>query len=131
MKIYCCNCKKEIEAHRIFGSEIYPNRADLKNYVFWKCETCNGYVGSHQSTRKKRPLGCIPSDEIKNARKHLHALIDPLWHKHNITRSKLYKLISNELGYSYHTANIRTIEEARLVYKIVLNIKSWLIKKNL
>jgi hypothetical protein len=128
--IYCCNCEKEVEAKKVLGKEIYPKREDLKTFVFWRCDTCKGYVGSHQGSRKKRPLGCIPSPEIKNARLHLHKLIDPVWQNNRMGRSKLYKLISNELGYTYHTANIKSIEEARTVYKIVLNIKKWLTKKN-
>ncbi len=34
-------------------------------------------------------------------------------------RASLYKKISDELGWQYHTGNIRTIEEARKVYVIV------------
>jgi len=36
-----------------------------------------------------------------------------------MTRKEIYREISNQLGWKYHTANIRSIEEAREVYKII------------
>lgn len=84
---------------------------------FWKCDTCKNYVGCHDRGMSERPLGCIPNKEIKNARMHIHALIDPLWKEGKVPRGKIYSMIAKELGYSeYHTAEIPTIEEARKVY---------------
>lgn len=37
-------------------------------------------------------------------------------------RGELYRSISDELGYQYHTGELRTIEEARKVWKIVNKI---------
>lgn len=56
-----------------------PHRPDLKHLNFYRCKECGGYVGCHKGSI--RPLGVIPSPEIKNARKHIHALLDPLWRK--------------------------------------------------
>ncbi len=33
-------------------------------------------------------------------------------------REELYKKLSDELGYKYHTAGIRSIDEARQIYRI-------------
>ena len=33
------------------------------------------------------------------------------------------KALPNELGWKYHTANIRSIDEAREVYKLIKQIK--------
>lgn len=82
------------------------------------------HVGCHHKTKNPtRPLGVIPSEEIKHARKHLHALIDPLWESGIISRDEMYKKISDQLGYEYHTAEIRTIENAREIYRIAKSIK--------
>ncbi len=124
-QIYCCECKKEITARLTYGREIYSHRSDLYNLPFWICDICNNYVGCHHKTKDRtRPLGNIPNKEIKEARKHIHALLDPLWQNGDgddnyRIRNKVYQHLSSELGYKFHTAEIKDIQEARRVYKIV------------
>jgi len=123
VKIYCCACTQDIEARLTSGKEIYPHRADLKDLPFWKCDTCGNFVGCHHKTNNRTaPLGCIPTAEIKNARKHIHALIDPMYKSGQITRTKLYERLSDAVGWKYHTAKIRTIEEARTAYRAAQQI---------
>jgi hypothetical protein len=126
VNLYCCACSKDIAARLTNGAETYPHRADLHSLPFWKCDTCANFVGCHHKTdNPTKPLGCISDKEIKNARKHIHALIDPVWKSGAIGRRKLYKRISAAMGKrDYHTAEIRTIEEARLVYAAAKRIKS-------
>lgn len=122
MKIYCCQCKKEVNARLTNGAEIYPLREDLYSLPFWKC-SCGNFVGCHHKTpQRTKPLGCIPTKEIRNARKHIHALLDPMWKNGKNKRGHLYAEISRQLGYQFHTAEIRSIEEARIVYRIILDI---------
>jgi len=127
VKIFCCGCNKEVNARLTDGSEVYPHRQDLYALPFWKCDTCKNYVGCHHKTKDRiRPLGVIPSPEIKNARKHIHALLDPIWKsvkRKQSKRKEIYKKLSNSLGYEYHTANIRSIKEARVVYKLIKELK--------
>lgn len=123
MEIYCCSCEKEVDARLTDGSEIYPHRKDLYKLPFWKCDNCGNYVGCHHKTKDRtRPLGVIPSKEIKGARKHIHALLDPIWKSGKIKRKELYKKLSDNLGYEYHTAEIKDIEEARKIYKLIKNL---------
>lgn len=103
------------------GKEIYPHRPDLATIQMYECPQCHNRVGIHKGTTKA--LGCIPTLEIKNARMKVHALIDPLWKSGKISRAKLYKRLSEELGYSYHTGSTKSIEELRQVYRIGLNIR--------
>lgn len=44
-------------------------------------------------------------------------------------RAELYKRISDELGYPYHTGNTKSLEELRQVYKIGQEL--WKEKKGL
>lgn len=126
MNLFCCGCKKEVEAVLIRGALAYPHRKDLSCLPFWQCPICKSFVGCHHKTKNKlRPLGCIPSDEIKNARKHIHAKLDPIWQSGKISRCKLYKKISSILGYEFHTAEIRTIEEARRVWRVLIK-EEWI-----
>lgn len=123
MKIYCSGCGMKVEARLTDGEEIYPHRRDLASLPFWKCDNCGNYVGCHHKTKSRtNPLGIIPTPELRNARRHIHKILDPLWHDNDISRTAIYAMISKEVGRKYHTANIRTIEEARIVYKIVKDI---------
>lgn len=117
MLIYCCGCGNNVNARLTNGAEIYPHRADLAALPFWKCDQCGNHVGCHHKTANRtRPLGCIPTPELKAARQHIHALIDPIWQSGKMGRKELYRKLSDEIGWKYHTAKIRSIEEARKVY---------------
>lgn len=121
--IYCCQCETDVNARLTDGGEIYPHRPDLKSLPFWKCDSCKNTVGCHHKTKNRtKPLGVIPSPEIKTARKHIHALIDPVWQSGRVNRRDLYKSISDAIGWEYHTAEIRTVIQAREVYAAALKI---------
>lgn len=119
--IFCCGCNKDVGARLTSGEEIYPHRKDLYSLPFWKCDTCNNFVGCHHKTKNRtQPLGCIPTKELKNARQHIHRILDPLWKNGKFKRNQLYSMIADHIGRKkYHTADIRTLEEARTVYKFV------------
>lgn len=119
-EIYCCGCKAKIAARLTNGKEIYPHRDDLHSLPFWKCDTCKNYVGCHHKTSNPtNPLGCIPTKEIKNARQHIHRILDPIWKSNKMSRNTIYAIIGQKTGRQYHTAQIRSVEEAREIYKIV------------
>lgn len=123
VELYCCGCQKKVFPRLTDGQEIYPHRPDLYDLPFWKCDTCGNFVGCHHKTENRtRPLGCIPTNEIKKARKEIHKILDPIWQNSDISRNKVYTMLSKELGWRYHTAKIRSIEEARTVYKLVQKI---------
>lgn len=117
-RIHCCGCGGDVDAKLTDGREIYPHRPDLHSLPFWRCDACGNFVGCHHKTKNRtRPLGCIPTAELKEARKHLHALIDPIWQSGKMGRRELYAAMSRELGWEYHTAKTRTMDEARAAYR--------------
>lgn len=117
-RIHCCGCGREVDARLTNGAEIYPHRDDLRGLPFWKCDKCGNFVGCHHKTKNRtRPLGCIPTPELKEARKHLHALIDPIWQSGKMGRRELYAAMSRDLGWEYHTAKTRTMDKARAAYR--------------
>lgn len=121
--IYCVGCEEKVAARLTDGKEVYPHRPDLGSLPFWRCERCNNFVGCHHKTNDPlRPLGVIPTPELKHARQHIHRLLDPLWQSGEMRRKQLYAILSERLGWSYHTAKIRSIEEARQVYRLVRDI---------
>jgi hypothetical protein len=119
MKIYCCECSTKVEARLTDGAEIYPHRPDLSALPFWKCDACGNSVGCHHKTNNPtNPLGVIANAELKKARQHIHRLIDPVWEGGKMPRGVLYSKIAKATGRnSYHTSHIRTLEEAREVYR--------------
>lgn len=123
--IYCCACAAKIHARLTNGAEIYPHRDDLHSLPFWKCDSCRNYVGCHHKTKNPtEPLGNIPSPEMRKARNHIHAILDPLWKSKKYKRSELYGLISDHMGFGYHTAKLRTLEEARKAYKFIKELSA-------
>ena len=119
MEIHCCACNSSVEARLTDGEEIYPHRSDLYDLPFWKCDDCGNFVGCHHKTKDMtRPLGVIPTDEIKKARKQIHAIIDPIWQQGIKPRGYIYAQLSKALGREYHTAELRTIQEAETVIKV-------------
>jgi hypothetical protein len=102
------------------GAEIYPHRPDLATLPFWRCDRCGNYVGCHHKTKNPtEPLGNIPTPELRKARNHIHAVLDPLWKSKRFKRKELYAILSDHMGFQYHTAHLRSLEEARKVYRFV------------
>jgi len=130
--IFCCGCGKKVNAWLTNGADVYPHRPDLSDLPFWKCDACGNFVGCHHKTKNRtHPLGAIPTQEIKRARQHIHRLLDPVWQSGKVSRKDCYGFIADALDRkSYHTANIRTIEEAREVYKIVRQLKRDILGEN-
>lgn len=120
MEIYCCGCQEKVEPRLTNGKEVYSHRPDLYSLPFWICDKCNNFVGCHHKSKNpNQPLGCIPTKEIKKARIEIHKILDPIWKSGKMKRKEIYQIISDKIGWQYHTAKIRSIEEAREVYKIV------------
>ena len=121
--LWCCSCAVDVNARLTNGAEVYPHRKDLAGLPFWRCDACGNWVGCHHKTKERtKPLGNIPSPELKKARSHIHELIDPLWRDKKIKRNELYKRMTEILGWNYHTASLRTIDEARQAYRAGLEI---------
>lgn len=122
--IYCCGCEKDVAARLTDGREIYPHRSDLRALPFWKCDGCGNSVGCHHKTRDRtNPLGCIPTPEIKAARQEIHRTIDPIWKSGRVGRRALYDMIAHLIGvHEYHTAEIRSADQAREVIRVAREI---------
>ena len=122
--LYCCGCKSDVQARLTNGKEIYPHRTDLHELPFWKCDACRNFVGCHHKTNNRtRPLGCIPTPEIKEARRHIHRILDPIWKSGRRARKELYSMIAHVIDVpEYHTADIRSLEQANEVLRVVKEI---------
>jgi hypothetical protein len=118
--LFCCGCQAEVQARLTSGKETYPHRRDLQDLPFWKCGACGNFVGCHHKTKDRtRPLGCIPTPEIKLVRSEIHKVIDPIWKSGRVGRRELYGMIAHVIGVEeYHTANINSIDQANEVLRV-------------
>lgn len=113
--IWCVPCNATVAATPVTGHEVYPHRDDLMAKPYWRCPSCHNHVGCH--SHSTRPLGVIPSRELRAVRSRIHDLIDPIWRSHRMSRSEVYSRLSEVLGREYHTADLRSLYEASLVYR--------------
>jgi hypothetical protein len=125
--IWCTGCKRRVPARLTDGTEMYPNRPDLADLPFWKCDTCGAFVGTHHKTKNRyKALGFLATPEVKKWRMIIHSILDPLWKTGKIKRGKAYKYISHRLGRDFHTAQIYSVEEGMQVYEIIKGLKQQL-----
>lgn len=124
--IYCCGCGHDVMARLTDGREIYSRQGPWDKNPFWVCDECGSYVGCHHKMQhnKTLPLGNLADAEMRNARKHIHQLIDPHWKSGRMPRGLIYAKMTEKLGRQYHTGEIRTIDEARRVYRYAREIVS-------
>jgi hypothetical protein len=127
--IWCAACKQDVQARLTTGQEVYPRHPQFWTQPYWVCDGCGNFVGCHHrhhiATMQTRPLGILATPELKFARRKLHELIDPLWQTKVIGRRALYAEIATRMNWpTYHTAEIKSVAEARQVYRVVLDIRS-------
>lgn len=124
MFIWCCSCNENVSAVLVTGREIYPHRPDLSELPFWLCIRCKNYVGCHHKMKNRtKPLGNIPTPELRAARQAIHAIVDPLWKARLMTRGLVYGKLSIALGRKYHAAHLRTLEEAEKVRLAAIELR--------
>lgn len=125
IKIFCCACKKEVDALLKTGADIYPHLHYLGKIPFWQCPTCNNYVGCHHKTKDRyRPLGSIPSPELRKLRRNIHDEIDPLWKSGKYSRKEIYAILSRRIKKEYHTADVRDVHVAEEILELVRSLGS-------
>ena len=125
--VFCINCQKVVRAYKETGDKIYAHRPDLQHKIFYVCPNCLNYIGTHRDTGE--PLGTIPTPELRECRKELHTLLDPLWKYTKFDRSKVYEMVSEEIGYTFHIAQINNMEEYEAAKLIINDFRDMYLKK--
>jgi hypothetical protein len=123
--IWCCGCNADVAARLTDGQEVYPHCLDLASLPFWRCDACGRFVGCHYKTQDRtRPLGVIPTLAMRHARQHIHSILDPIWKDGRMSRKQIYARLTETLGRQYHTADLRTMDEARMIYREVARLST-------
>jgi len=101
--VICPYCQGEA---RLVGSrEVYPRSP--KDYgMFWKCDPCGAWVGTHKNSKVHAPLGRLADEELRNWRSRAHDALDPLWKCGGMTRGEAYALVRRLTGLPEHRAHI-------------------------
>lgn len=92
----------------IYNGKEYGNG---KAFICDRFPACRGSVGTHNTGQ---PLGTIVDAETKKLRMQVHALIDPVWKSGDMKRGKVYAILSEEIGRTYHTGET-TADECRKI----------------
>ncbi|MEC5150900.1 zinc-finger-containing protein [Cryobacterium sp. GrIS_2_6] len=90
-----------------------------KSYMCYYCKEHDTYVGCHNNTRQ--PLGSMADEPLRKARMAVHAKIDPLWRVQGHSRKDVYRFISKELGYQYHTGE-SDINTCNIILKMMFKL---------
>lgn len=106
---YCDNPAEWVENKEIYGKNYG------KSYMAWLCRLCEAHVGCHNNT--KRPKGQLANKELREARIQVHNFIDPLWKERGMNRKKMYKQLSDAMGYEVHVGETKTVDECMELLK--------------
>lgn len=119
-RLFCCECQKDVEAENVSGNTIYPHRPDLAAKRFFRCPHCGEYVGTHPDGR---PLGTIPTQELRILRYRIHLALDALWigkKGARWKRSKYYRKIAKHFDLEeYYTGEISSVPFGEAVLSFV------------
>lgn len=102
LTVHCPYCRRN--AQLVSGTTIYPHRPDLAEKRFWRCGSCDAYVGCHEGTTK--PLGRLANAELRAWKQRAHAAFDPIWQDGNMRRERAYGWLARQLGISRPTCHI-------------------------
>ncbi len=127
MLIYCCYCLTYIDARLTTGDEIYPHKPNLKDMPFWVCTTCHNFIGCHHKTKTPtKPLGTIPTVEIRQLRLQAHEGINRLQRIRRTSTHKIYRMLSLCVGREFHCGHLSTIEEAEKALYLIQQLEDLL-----
>lgn len=101
---YCCG-----EAELVTGQAIYPHRPDLAHKRFYRCHSCDAYVGCHPGTTK--PLGRLANASLRQAKQRAHKSFDPLWKTGRMKRGQAYAWLAQQLGIPKQDCHIGMFDE--------------------
>ena len=91
-------------------------------YICWPCDAT---VGVHEGT--DNPKGTLAKKELREMRKQVHALLDPLWRgDRKNKRGKAYRWLSEEMGLPIEQTHIGEFREAecRKAIKVLSKLRA-------
>jgi hypothetical protein len=78
----------------------------------WFCPSCIAFVCCHEGTTT--PLGHMALPAVRQLRKQLHEVADPLWREGLMTRDRMYLIMASKLEIDPENAHIAMLSEDQL-----------------
>ncbi len=97
-----CNYCGE-KAEKVTGKRIYPAIKKLHSKLFFLCEPCNAYVGTHPDGS---PLGSLACPETRKFRMMAHYYFDKIWKERHFNRTDAYAWLASSLGIPFDRCHI-------------------------
>jgi len=79
MKIYCCKCRREVDAHLVSGMTTNTRRPEYWGRKYYQCPHCLNYCLAQKFGNEWRPMASIAAPALRAERQRLHDLFDPVW----------------------------------------------------
>lgn len=100
-------------ARLVTGDVIYPDvvTAAVAEALFWQCEPCDAYVGTHRNSKRAAPFGSLANKELRAMRRRVHVLLDPLWRSGDMTRAEAYAWLAKRLGMDERRTHVGMFRE--------------------
>lgn len=106
---YCGKPARRASAADVYGAD---KSASFSERVFWQCQPCDAYVGTHPGT--DAPLGTLANRGLRRLRVQVHALLDPLWRgsPDKRMRTVAYAFLARRLGITERNCHVGLFDEA-------------------
>lgn len=106
----------------VTGDVIYRDfvTATVAAALFWQCEPCDAYVGTHKNSRRAAPFGTLANKELRAARRRVHALLDPLWRGGDMTRPDAYAWLAKRMGLEVNRTHVGMFREPECMAAILI-----------
>ena len=112
------------------SSEVYSDGGDRG--FLWVCRDDDAWVGCHKGGTGKEPLGTLANAQLRAARRHVHAVFDPLWRikmkrdqctKHE-ARGAAYKWLREQMDISVDLCHVAMfdLDDCRQAIRICRSI---------
>lgn len=95
-KVICPYCTKE--ADYVDSATYYSNGVSYG--MMYLCRPCDAYVSVHKGSNT--PMGTMANKTLRELRKKVHNIIDPIWQSGKLHRAQVYNRLSNHLGVDYY-----------------------------
>jgi len=89
----------------------------FQKYSMWICYQCNYAVTCHNFG--KRPVGTMADAETRLMRNEVHKKLDKVWINKEMSRTKMYRLLSEKFGREIHIGEA-DIEMCKKLLEVVI-----------
>ena len=80
-------------------------------YICSDYPKCDAYVGVHKNSSRMIPLGRMANRELRERKKAVHSLLDPLWRNNLMSRKKAYSRLREGMDLDSDECHVGKFDE--------------------